>query len=220
MPTLVTPEGRAHRIENKAQLDVFAAGRPDIDGKHKGNISQLLGFDIVGSDRLGKHEASGYFCLEDIFTTWMYHADVAVGIPLFGSAPQRFTQLQERASIRFSLATFKRIAAAPGKRSEDGWWCGSPPPAVVAGLPDGASIYDIPKAATERTGRPAAQAEVRLPDFASTTSNLERAGRSFSSSAGSLEVSFGAFLCSSACCTRIRFLPRVKPTSLRGMAAD
>ena len=139
MPTLVTPEGRVQRIDNKAQLDEFADDRPDIGYKLKGNISQLLGFDIIGADRSGRHEASGYFCVQDTFTTWMYHDGVAFAIPLFGSAPQRFKQLKERASIQFSLPTFKRLVSDPGKRSEDGWWCGSPPAAVVAGLPDGAS---------------------------------------------------------------------------------
>ena len=165
MPTLVTPEGRAHRIENKFQLDAFADGRTDINYKLKGNISQLLGFDIIGSDRSGKHEASGFFCVEDCFTTWMYHDGVTVAIPLFGSAPQRFKQLKERASIQFSLPTFKRLVSVPGKRSEDGWWCGSPPAAVAAGLPDGASIYTIPKPATGGTVMPAAQGEVGVPDY-------------------------------------------------------
>ena len=173
MPTLVTPEGRAYRIENKAQLEVFANGRTDIGYKLKGNISQLLGFDIIGSDRSGKHEASGFFCVEDTFTTWMYHDGMTVAIPLFGSAPQRFKQLQERASIQFSLPTFKRMVSAPGKRSEDGWWCGSPPAAVAAGLPDGASIYGIPKPATDGIGMPAAQGEVAVPDYgAAARSNL------------------------------------------------
>ena len=192
MPTLVTPEGCAYRIENKAELDVFADGRPQKIGyKLKGNIAQLLGFDIIGSDRSGKHEASGYFCVEDTLTTWMYHDSVPVAIPLFGSAPQRFKQLQDRASIQFSLPTFKRMASTPGKRSDDGWWCGSSPPAVAAGLPDGASIYGIPKAATEVTGMPAAQGEVGVPDYGAI-SNLETAGSSFLATTGSMEVSPGA----------------------------
>ena len=152
MPTLVTPKGHTYRIASKHELDEFASGRPDVGFQLKGNISQLLRLNNVGSDRAGRHNAAQYFCVEDELTTWMYHDSVDVVIPLFGSAPQRFSQLKERAIFQSSLPTFKRLCANPGKRSEDGWWCGPPPPAVVAGLPDGTDIYGIRKPADALSG--------------------------------------------------------------------
>ena len=58
MPTLVTPEGRAHRIENKAQLDVFAAGRPDIGWKLNDGTAAAAQVPGIANSRAVAHSSN------------------------------------------------------------------------------------------------------------------------------------------------------------------
>jgi hypothetical protein len=155
---LVTPDKRVVRFRSRAEFDTWADGDGHVLQKHRGNIRQLLGYDPLPSDREKKHEAHGHFLLTD--TTWMFHDNFSVAVPLFGSDGQKLSQLAKLATLKMKIATFRTRVANPGTRSKCGWWCGSEPPAVQ-NLPDGTSLFNLPASAADT-----AASLQQLPDFA------------------------------------------------------
>ena len=211
MPTLVTPELRIYHIESVAQLNEFAKASK-IDWQLRGNIAQLLGFASVGSDRTCRHQASNYFVLHK--ATWMYHRDVEVAIPLFGSLPTKFASLKalSTTAVHMSLATFKRLVSTPGKVSDDGWWSDQPPE-VLQLLSNGSSIANLlARAVSSCMGSGNAQDMMMQPPL---TDGRQPSAESFSRLSAIQEVSEGAFPACDLRCTRCTHLSRSKTRSWR-----
>ena len=215
--TLVTKARTIYRFTGKSHFNAWADAYPALLQKHRGNVRQLLGYDPLPSDRDTKGGAHDYFLLED--TTWMYHRDSRVVLPLFGSQSEKFKQLQRRATLQMGLSSFKTRLLNPGTVSKCGWWSGKEP-ASVARLADGCSLFNLPSDA-------AAAGAPQLPDFAAgwrsvpqEAIELESAASSHSPTAGSREVSLSVPNAWSSRCTRIEPLPRPKRSTWRGMRAD
>ena len=94
---LVMPERTVWRIADKDVLKTWADERT-IGRRLMENLSQLLGFDIIGSSgsRAG-HGRENYFLLHE--ATWMYHEAQSDVVPLFGSGPNKFKQLKASTSV-------------------------------------------------------------------------------------------------------------------------
>ena len=150
---LVTSDRRLFHFSSKAQFNDWAKLNASLPQKYHGNVRQLLGFDPLPPGREQKRSAHDNFLLED--TTWMYHEDCAVAVPLFGSQHEKYMQLQQHGTLKMSLATFKIRLQQAGTMSKCGWWCG-PEPASVATLEDGNSLFNIPSL----LGRTSAEASV------------------------------------------------------------
>ena len=122
---MVTPERKIARVADKTGLNEFVAAynakeeHKKIDAKLKACIGQLLGFDKVGDDRHTRRTAEGFFNAAN--ATWFCKGDIDAPIPVFGSAPEKYRQLNQLATVSHAFATFKRLVATPGKVSEDGW---------------------------------------------------------------------------------------------------
>ena len=203
MPTLVLPDRTIQRIPNKGALKEWADAC-GIHWKLRENLSQLLGFDQppTAGVTVGRSRAD-HFLLED--TTWIYHPTRQAALPLFGTYPQKFKQLQlQAAPISFSVSTFKRLHQMRGQQSEDGWWVGVEP-AAVAALPDGGSLLGL---AAQPSGEamPAAQPPLDgLPDYgARTAAQSACADGHHVAATGSLQVLLGLNPCSSARAPRCR----------------
>jgi len=187
--TLVTKARTIYRFSGKAHFNAWAKSRPDLPQKHHGNVRQLLGYDPLPPDRDRKGGAHDYFLLED--TTWMYHRDSRVGVPLFGSQSEKIKQLQKRATLQMGLSSFKTRLLNPGTVSKCGWWSGDEP-ASVASLADGSSLFNLLSDAAAPASAP------QLPDFAAGwhdapqehDAEVARVEGSSSSTTGSHQVSF------------------------------
>ena len=184
---------------------------PDLLQKHHGNVRQLLGFDSLPPDRDNKGGAHDHYLLED--TTWMYHRDSSVVVPLFGSQNAKFKQLQQHGTLQMGLSSFKQRLLNPGTTSKCGWWSGKEP-ASVASLPDGSSLFNLPS----DTAAPATAPQ--LPDFAAgwreaqqEAVEVARAVGASSSTTRSCQVSFLSPKPSLARYPRCTRLPRAIPPS-------
>ena len=160
MSTLITPapERALWHFPDKEALKEWAWDR-SMHWKLRENLSQLLGFDDIGSSgaRTG-HEREDYFLLQDI--TWMYHEKQRDVIPLFGTGPKKYQQLTQRVTnIGFKLRKFQKMLASKGTRSDDGWWVGEQP-AAVASLPNGSSVFGIARVPKKTFGRPPEAADM------------------------------------------------------------
>ena len=123
---LVLPDRRIRRCRDRDDVPASEFG-----WKLAGNLRQLLGYDIVGSDRSQRFEAGGtgnkFYRFEDV--SWFHHPDVSTAVPLFGSQSQKHASLMEQYKPSgLSLPTFKRMltGTAPS-RVVDGWQRRSPP---------------------------------------------------------------------------------------------
>ena len=160
MPVLVAPRDRTiWRIQDKAALKDWARGL-DVPWKLRENLSQLLGFDQSGSSgvRAG-HGREGYYLLHE--TSWMFNHKQRLVVPLFGSGPQKYKQLQSQCSVTFKERTLQNMVATPGK-VVDGWQIGAEP-FIVATLPDGSSLTALTFDQCVPTS--AREAPACLPDY-------------------------------------------------------
>ena len=193
MPTLITPapQRTLWRLQDKKALKEWTEAR-NIGWRLRGNLNQLLGFDDIGTSgaRTG-HGRDDYHCLHDV--TWMYHQEQTEVIPLFGSGPKKFEQLQAQGTAGFKLRKFQAMMATQGERSEDGWWVGAEPSAV-ASLPNGSSLFGIARMPGSAAVPGAQLPPVPLPDYgAQTLAFHPPAADEISPATGRPEVSLEAF---------------------------
>lgn len=151
MPILVTHDRTVQRFDDRVALDTFMNAR-GIDSKSQGNLRQLCRFNEIPKDRTKKREVKGFTLLED--TSWFYHRDVAVAVPLFGSQAEQYGALVNEYGInksKLSLSTFQRMLRdKEPSRIVEGWQRRSAP-AAVATLADGASLLNLPAPAVQPT---------------------------------------------------------------------
>ena len=208
--TLVTPQRTIHVLKSRQALHKLCESRtPKADSKLEGNIRQLLGWDPTanGSPRW---EAEDHFCLEDGRESWVVHASCDAYFPLFGSGPEKFKQLKKycpEVSITMSDSSCKRLLSKVGN-AKDGWTCVSRPSAV-AQLPNGASLFNIPKCLMAEPH----PALARLSEVVGGAVQTGCASVDCSRVPGSLEVSFSSLEPFSSRAMRLCRSPRPNPIS-------
>ena len=140
MPCILSPDWKLHRIPDDKTEAAAAVAKLvkelNIGWRLAGNLRQLCGVDVVGTDRTQRKEASGWKLLS--LPRWLRHDESNIFFIVSGDLTKAFAKMPELAASGISFSMFKKILN--GELKEKAGWRRHEQPAFVETLSDGASL--------------------------------------------------------------------------------